>query len=213
VVIRVALADDDREVLDLLRALLTTDPGIECVFVATTAPDVIALTDQHRPDVLVLDIQMGDTNGLDTVSEVRRRHPDQRIVMLTTFGERTYIQRAIALAVDGFLLKSGDLLDLVHGIRVAHEGGVFLAPPVAAMVAEDLRRTMHPLQPNRTAQLSPRQSEVLDLLASGLSNAEIGTRLHVSEATVKAYVSALFLRLEVRNRVEAAFVRWREGDH
>jgi DNA-binding NarL/FixJ family response regulator len=212
VVIKVAIADDDREVLDLLTALLTTDPGIECVFVATTATDVLALTDQHRPDVLVLDIQMGDTNGLDTVSEVRRRHPDQRIVMLTTFGERAYIQRAIALAVDGFLLKSGDPLDLVHGIRVVHDGGVFLAPSVAVMVAEDLRRAMHPLQPTRTSRLSPRQSEVLDLLASGLSNAEIGTRLHVSEATVKAYVSALFLRLEVRNRVEAALVRWHERD-
>jgi DNA-binding NarL/FixJ family response regulator len=209
-VIQVGIADDDREVLDLLTALLSADPEIECVFVASTTPDVIALTDEHHPDVLVLDIQMGDSNGLDTVSDVRRRNPGQRIVMLTTFGEHIYIERAISLAVDGFLLKSGDPRDLVRGIRVAHDGGVFLAPSVAATVAEDLRHTMHPLEPNRTSQLSPRQTEVLDLLASGLSNAEIGTRLHVSEATVKAYVSALFVRLEVRNRVEAALVRWRD---
>lgn len=170
-------------------------------------------TAAHAPDVVLLDIRMPGMDGLTAAREIRRHRPDQAIIMLTTFGEADYVRQAVALGVNGFLLKAGDPHTLLDGIRSVVAGGACLSPPIAAMLIgehqsmaaarEDTTHTRAALD-----KLPARERDVLHLVAEGRSNAEIATALHLSEATVKGYLSATFTRLNVRNRVEAAVLCW-----
>jgi DNA-binding NarL/FixJ family response regulator len=212
-VIRVLVADDDREVRGTLRDILGSDPDVEIVAEATTGREAELLAQAHRPDVVLLDIRMPGTDGLAAAREIRRRRPGQRIVMLTTFGEAEYVRQAIALGVNGFLLKAGNPVELLAGLHVVMSGGACLSPTVATMVIEQGRTTADGGETAARARaalavLPVRERDVLELLAQGRTNAEIATTLHLSEATVKGYVSSAFTRLGLRNRVEAALLAW-----
>ncbi len=211
--IRVLVADDDREVRGTLRDILGSDPDVEIVAEATTGREAELLAQAHRPDVVLLDIRMPGTDGLAAAREIRRRRPGQRIVMLTTFGEAEYVRQAIALGVNGFLLKAGNPVELLAGLHVVMSGGACLSPTVATMVIEQGRTTADGGETAARARaalavLPVRERDVLELLAQGRTNAEIATTLHLSEATVKGYVSSAFTRLGLRNRVEAALLAW-----
>jgi DNA-binding NarL/FixJ family response regulator len=212
-VIRVLVADDDPQVRRSLCELLATDAVVDVVAEASTGREAELLTQAHRPDVVLLDIRMPGSDGLTAAQEIRRRRPGQRIVMLTTFGEADYVSRAIALGVNGFLLKAGDPTELLTGLHVVMAGGACLSPSVATMVIEQGQALAQGLETAaRTravlAELPGRERQVLELLAHGHTNAEIAAALHLSEATVKGYLSAVFTRLGLRNRVEAALLAW-----
>ncbi|WP_433338707.1 response regulator [Spirillospora sp. CA-294931] len=212
--IRVLLADDEAMIRAGVRAILTADPGIEVVAEAGDGRAAVELALSHRPDVAVLDIRMPRMDGLAAAEELRRAVPDTAVAMLTTFGEDEYIERALAGGVSGFLLKSGDPHELIAGVRAVAEGAAFLSPKVAHRVITELssgRMTRGTSARARTRALTPRETEVLALVGAGLSNQEIAARLHVVEGTVKAYVSAILARLEVRNRVQAAIVAYEAG--
>lgn len=152
-------------------------------------------------------------DGLAAAREIRRQRPSQRIILLTTFGEADYVRQAVALGVNGFLLKAGNPHALLDGLRSVTAGGACLSPPIAAMLIEDHQSLATARQDGDRAravleQLPAREREVLDLAAEGRSNAEIAVALHLSEATVKGYLSSTFTRLDVRNRVEAAILSW-----
>jgi DNA-binding NarL/FixJ family response regulator len=211
--VRVLVVDDDPLVRAGVRAVLCTDPSIRVVAEASDGRESVDLTDRHRPDVVLMDVRMPGMDGLAAVREIRRRHPEQRVVVLTTFGEAGYVREAIAVGVNGFLLKAGDPHDLVRGVHAVVTGAACLSPAVAAMVLEDARtREAHQATARASAEavgaLSPRERQVLDLVARGCSNAEIAGQLHLGEATVKGYLTAVFTRLGVRNRVEAALIAW-----
>ncbi len=153
-------------------------------------------------------------DGLGAAAEIRRTLPDVAVVMLTTFGEDQYVTAALGSGASGFLLKSGDPYELMAAIRAAHGGGAFLSPQIARRVIQQVssaRVNRQVAARDRVAVLSPREREVLALVGAGLSNAEIGERLFLVEGTVKAYVSAVLGRLEVRNRVQAAVVAYEAG--
>ncbi len=211
--IRVLVADDDPQVRRSLRELLATDPAVEVVAEASTGREAELLSQTHRPDVVLLDIRMPGSDGLTAAQEIRRQRPGQRIVMLTTFGEAEYVRRAVALGVNGFLLKAGDPAELLTGLHVVMAGGACLSPSVASMVIEQgqvLARGHETAARTRAllAELPARERQVLELLADGHTNSEIAAALHLSEATVKGYLSATFTRLGLRNRVEAALLAW-----
>lgn len=214
--IRVLVADDDPVLRAGLETILTSDEQVVVVAHAADGRRAVELTDQHRPDVVLMDIRMPGVDGLTAVEEIRRRRPDQRVVVLTTFGETDYVHRAVALGVNGFLLKAGDPHDLLRGLHAVVAGGACLAPSVAAMVMDEARSpTSAPAAASAARRavgdLPPREREVLGLVARGLSNAEIARELHLSEATVKGYLTTAFDRLGVRNRVEAALLAWQAG--
>jgi DNA-binding NarL/FixJ family response regulator len=172
------------------------------------------MVDRHRPDVVLMDIRMPVLDGLAATAEIRRRHPQQQVVLLTTFGDAEYVDRAVALGIDGFLLKSGDPLELLRGVRAVADGGASLSSSIAAMVLQRARGATTPLGDAATAAralagLPPREREVVDLVAEGLTNAEIAARLRLTETTVKGYLSASFARIGVTNRVQAALTVWR----
>lgn len=214
--IRVLLADDEAMVRAGVSAILASGGESEVVAEAGDGREAVELARAHRPDVALLDIRMPRLDGLTAAEEIVRTVPGTAVAMLTTFSEQSYVARALAAGATGFLLKSGDPYELMAGVRAVVEGAAFLSPKVARYVVEDLGRDGGRLARQeraraRVALLSPREREVLGLVGAGLSNPEIAARLHLVEGTVKAYVSAVLDRLEVRNRVRAAIVAYEAG--
>jgi DNA-binding NarL/FixJ family response regulator len=213
-VIRVLLADDEALIRAGVRAVLAAAPDIEVVAEAADGRSAVAAARAHRVDVALLDIRMPVLDGLAAAAELRAAVPGTAVVVLTTFGEDEYVDAALDAGVAGFLLKSGDPYELMAAVRAAHGGAAFLSPEVARHVIGRLaggvagrRRAARA----RVDALSPRERDVLLLLAEGLSNAEIGRRLYLVEGTVKAHVSALMTKLDVRNRVQAAVLAHEAG--
>ncbi len=212
--IRVLLADDEAMIRAGVRAILATDPAIEVVAEAGDGRAAIGGAQAHRPAVALLDIRMPVLDGLAAGAEIRRTVPETAVVMLTTFGEDEYIERALADGAAGFLLKAGDPRELIAGVHAVAGGGAYLSPAVARRVISrwsDGRHSRDRAARDRIADLTERETQVLTLLGEGLSNAEIGRRLFLVEGTVKAYVSTLLTRLGVRNRVQAAIVAFQAG--
>nr|WP_205616203.1 response regulator transcription factor [Streptomyces harenosi] len=211
------LADDEALVRAGVRAILASGGESEVVAEAGDGREAVELARAHRPDVALLDIRMPRLDGLAAGEEIVRTVPGTAVAMLTTFSERSYVARALSGGATGFLLKSGDPYELIAGVRAVAGGAAFLSPKVARYVVEDLggegsgRLAREARARARVARLSPREREVLGLVGAGLSNPEIAARLHLVEGTVKAYVSAVLDRLEVRNRVQAAIVAYEAG--
>jgi DNA-binding NarL/FixJ family response regulator len=215
--VRVLVADDEAMIRAGVRAVLAADPGIEVVAEAADGRAAVEGARAHRPDVALLDIRMPVLDGLAAAAEIRRVAPGVGVAMLTTFGEEEYIRRALGESgASGFLLKSADPRELIAGVRAVAGGAAYLSPLVARHVIADLggdagRRRRTEAARARLTPLTDREREVLALLGAGLSNAEIGARLHLVEGTVKAYVSSLLARLDVRNRVQAAVLAHEAG--
>jgi len=213
-VIRVLLADDEAMIRAGVAAILSADDAIEVVSEAGDGRQAVEQARATRPDVVLLDIRMPRLDGLAAAEEIRTLLPDTGVIMLTTFGEDTYIERALAGGASGFLLKSGDPRELLAGVHAVADGAAFLSPKVAHRVIAQLsgdRASRAATARDRIAALTARESEVLGLVGAGLSNAEIAAKLFVVEGTVKAYVSAILGRLGVRNRVQAAIIAHEAG--
>ncbi|MEU4675703.1 response regulator transcription factor [Micromonospora sp. NPDC023737] len=211
--VRVVLADDEAMIRAGVRAILATDPSIEVVAEAGDGRVAVELVRAHRPHVVLLDIRMPKLDGLSAAAEIRRLVPQTAAVMLTTFGEDDHIARALGHGASGFLLKAGDPRELIAGVHAVADGGAYLSPRVARRVIElgGGRLARRPAARDRTAALTEREREVLGLVGAGLSNAEIARRLHLVEGTVKTYLTSIFTRLEVRNRVQAAIIAYEAG--
>ncbi|MEV0810108.1 response regulator transcription factor [Micromonospora sp. NPDC050200] len=211
--VTVLLADDEALVRAGVRAVLAADPGIAVVAEAGDGRAAVELTRAHRPRVALLDIRMPKLDGLAAAAEIRRLVPATATVMLTTFGEDEHVARALGHGASGFLLKAGDPRELITGVRAVAEGGAYLSPRVARRVIElnGDRMARVPAARDRTAGLTDREREVLGLVGAGLSNAEIARRLFLTEGTVKGYLTSIFTRLDVRNRVQAAIIAYEAG--
>ncbi|MEV4807406.1 response regulator transcription factor [Nonomuraea sp. NPDC049421] len=212
--IRILLADDEAMIRAGVRAILESDPELDVVAEAGDGRQAVDLAISHHPDVALLDIRMPRLDGLAAAAEIRRAAPGTAVVMLTTFGEDDYIAKALDVGASGFLLKSGDPRELLAGIHAVAEGAAYLSPKVAQRVIAQLsggRMSKGAQARDRIEVLTEREREVLALLGAGLSNAEIARELHIVEGTVKAYVSAILTRLDVRNRVQAAIIAHEAG--
>ncbi|MGW5677245.1 response regulator [Streptomyces sp. NPDC003860] len=212
--VRVLLADDEALVRAGVRAILASEPGIEVVAEAGDGRRAVELALAHRPDVALLDVRMPGLDGLSAAAELRRLAPGVAPVMLTTFSEDEYIARALDSGVSGFLLKSGDPLELLAGVRAVADGAAYLSPQVAQRVIAQLGggRLSRSAEARRTLDpLTGREREVVALVGAGLSNAEIAAELHIVEGTVKAHVSAVLSRVGRRNRVELAILAYEAG--
>ncbi|WP_049572786.1 response regulator [Nonomuraea sp. SBT364] len=212
--IRILLADDEAMIRAGVRAILASDPELDVVAEAGDGREAVDLAISHHPDVALLDIRMPRLDGLAAAAEIRRAAPGTAVVMLTTFGEDDYIAKALDVGAGGFLLKSGDPRELIAGVHAVAGGAAYLSPKVAQSVIKQLaggRMSRGAAARDRIAGLTDREREVLALLGAGLSNAEIARTLHIVEGTVKAYVSAILTRLDVRNRVQAAIIAHEAG--
>ncbi|MEV7228178.1 MULTISPECIES: response regulator transcription factor [Polymorphospora] len=214
--IRVLVVDDQRLVRAGVGLLLQTAGGFEVVGEAGDGHEAVRLAERLRPDVILMDLRMPRTDGIEATRRILDRQPSARVLVLTTFADDVNIYGAIGAGAIGYLVKDGAPEELVDAVRRAARGETLLAPPVLARV---LRRALaaHDRErgPDRSwaalRSLSAREREVLALVGAGLSNAEIGVRLHLGVTTVKTHVSAVMEKLELRNRVQAAVLAHRLG--
>ncbi|WP_351230280.1 response regulator transcription factor [Streptomyces sp. NPDC002133] len=204
------IADDEPLIRAGIRMILTSDLEIEVVAEGANGREAVDLARAHSADVVLLDIQMPVMDGLTALSELRRTVPETRVVVLTTFGERENVLRALEHGGAGFLLKDTAPAELIRAVRAAAAGDAYLSPGATRHVVDQLasgRAAARSEQARaRVTALSAREREVLALLGEGLSNADAGRRLHMSEATVKTYVSRILAKLECDNRVQAALL-------
>ncbi|MGW2325785.1 response regulator [Streptomyces sp. NPDC001700] len=208
------VADDEAMVRAGVRAILARDSGIEVVAEAADGHEAIEAAHRHRPAVALMDIQMPRLDGITATARIYRDLPGTAVIMLTTFGEDDFIEHALRVGANGFLLKADDPRELLTGVHAVAAGGAYLSPRVATRVISGLRTgrmTRTPSSRHPVEQLTERETSVLTLLGAGLSNAEIASRLHLVEGTVKAHVSAILGKLGARNRVEAALAAWETG--
>ncbi|MDX2562453.1 response regulator transcription factor [Streptomyces sp. TX20-6-3] len=208
--IRVVIADDEPLIRAGIRMILTSDPEIEVVAEAANGREAVEATRAHAADVVLLDIQMPVLDGLSALPELRRAAPTARVIVLTTFGERDNVLRTLEHGGAGFLLKDTAPAELIRAVRAAAAGDAYLSPAATRHVVERLATGREAARAEeargRVAGLSEKERDVLALLGEGLSNADAGKRLHMSEATVKTYVSRILAKLDCENRVQAALL-------
>jgi DNA-binding NarL/FixJ family response regulator len=202
--IRVLIADDEDMVRSGFRLVLVREPDIDVVAEAVDGAQAVSEAERVKPDVVLMDIRMPILDGIEATRQIATGASGARVVVLTTFDEDAYVYGALRAGASGFLLKYAPADDLVHAIRVVAGGEAMLAPSVTRRVIEQFaRRAPDAGAAARVAQLSPREHEVLRLVARGLTNGEIAEQLVVSPATVKTHVARLLEKLDVRDRVQA----------
>ena len=208
--IRVVLADDHALVRQGFRRILEDEMDIEVIGEAGGGAEAIDLDQRLDPDVVVLDMNMPEINGLHAAIEILRRRPDRAILMLSMYDEVQYVRNALNAGIKGYILKNALETDLIRAVRAVAAGKRFLSPELAAAI-EGQPAGADAAADERFAQLSAREIQVLRLIAMGRTNREIGERLFISQKTVGVHVGNILAKLEVSGRVEAAAVAIRLG--
>ncbi|MFL6122823.1 response regulator [Actinophytocola sp.] len=207
--ITVLVADDEPLITAGINTVLQSAGDIDVLATVTDGRAAVAETVRRRPDVVLLDITMPGLDGLGALAELHTRAPQVKAVMLTSFGTEPNVLRALEQGAAGFVLKHCAPDELIRAVRAAHHGDAYLSPEVTrlvlGLVTPDGHLRRHAAA-TRLAVLSPRETEIAGLVAKGLSNAEIGRRVHMSEPTIKTYVSRVLTKLDCANRVEVALL-------
>jgi two-component system, NarL family, response regulator DevR len=202
--LRVMLVDDHEVVRSGVRALLQETDDIIVSAEAGTVREAVEEADRARPDVVVMDVRLADGSGIEATREIRARHPNTRVVMLTSFADDEALFASIMAGASGYVLKQVRSGELVRAIRTVGRGESLLDPAVTNAVLDRLRKGKRLLEDEKLARLSPQEERILGLVADGKTNKEIGDELDLAEKTVKNYVSSILSKLEVARRAEAA---------
>ena len=211
--IRVLIVDDDDLMRAGLRGVLSSDEHIELVGEADEGRAAAYRTRLLKPDVVLMDIRMPDLDGISATREVLAAFPDVKVVILTTFEQDDYIFGALSAGASGFLLKRTTPEELISAIHTIAAGDSLLAPSVTSRVIERMAGQPPPdaTRDARLGELTPREREVLELVARGLSNGEIATTLVIEESTVKTHVKRILGKLGARDRVQAVIFAYESG--
>jgi DNA-binding NarL/FixJ family response regulator len=202
--LKVMLVDDHEIVRQGLRALLEAEGDIEVVAEANNGPSAVSLASAHQPDVVVMDVRMPGGSGVEACRAIRDERPDAQVIMLTSFSDDEALFNSIMAGAAGFVLKQIRGRDLIDAVRTVGEGKSLLDPEVTKRVLERLRKAKFDERDPKLARLSAQEERILVLVGEGLTNREIAARIHLSDKTVKNYVSTILQKLEVARRAEAA---------
>ena len=208
----VLVADDQAMIRAGLRKLLEAEQDLAVVGEAGDGEDAVAEARRLRPDVVLMDIRMPVLDGIEATRRIVAAQPATRVLVLTTFGLDTYVFEALRAGASGFMLKDAPPEELIAAVRIVAAGDALLAPSVTRAVVEEFARGPAPApRPPALDELTPREREVLDLLARGLSNPEICSELVISEATAKTHVARILQKLGLRDRVQAVIYAYESG--
>jgi DNA-binding NarL/FixJ family response regulator len=210
----VLIADDQALVRVGLRKILENEPGTTVVGEAVDGEDAVAVSGRLRPDVVLMDIRMPVLDGIEATRRIVRAQSGTRVLILTTFGLDTYVYDALRAGASGFMLKDAPPEEITGAVRIVASGEALLAPAVTRAVIEEFVR-QRPASPTAApppvSELTPREREVFDLLARGLSNPEICEQLVISEATAKTHVARILQKLDLRDRVQTVIYAYESG--
>src|SRR6516164_3236129 len=214
VITRCLIVDDQAMVREGFAAVLTAQPGLLVVGQAADGADAVHQTLHLQPDVVLMDVRMPVMDGLQAARQILRAAtgPERpRVLMLTTFDLDEYVYEALRAGASGFLLKDATAAELVHAVRIVAAGDALLAPSVTRRLIEDFARQPHSGPPPSLSALTPRETEVLRLIAHGLSNTEISDTLVIAEQTTKTHVGRILGKLDLRDRAQAVVLAYETG--
>ncbi|HEK9102798.1 TPA: response regulator transcription factor [Bacillus pseudomycoides] len=214
--IRIMIVDDQSLIRDGLAMLLNLRPELEVVGTANDGDEVVQRAEQLQPEIILMDIRMPRTNGVEGTRLIRERFPNMKVLMLTTFNDSELIFEALEQGASGYLLKDMETDVIVQAILTVHGGGAVLPQDITAQIVKELKRTKvmdisEQNQPKQMEQLTEREIDVLRELGFGLNNKEIAEKLFITEGTVKNHVSNVISKLELRDRTQAAIYAVRYG--
>jgi DNA-binding NarL/FixJ family response regulator len=210
--VRVLIVDDQALVRTGFRMILEAERDVEVVGEAVNGAEAVAETLRLAPDVVLMDVRMPELDGIEATRRLLAHvGVETKVVMLTTFDMDEYVYEALRAGASGFLLKDAPPEQLVDGIRAVASGDALLAPSITRRVIEEFLRRPSPAPRTDLAELTPRELEVLQHVARGLSNAEIAAELFVSETTVKTHVARVLQKLDLRDRVQAVVLAYESG--
>ncbi|MFF0739898.1 response regulator [Streptomyces sp. NPDC004111] len=213
--VRVLLADDQPLVRAGLRVLMTDTPDLVVVGEAGNGDEALALVAETGPDVVVMDIRMPGTDGIEATRRITVGHPGVRVLMLTTFDDDAYVHGSLRAGASGFVVKDMALEEILAAIRVVAAGDALIAPGVTRRLIAEFAARPEPAPPAALppalGQITGREREVLTHIGRGLSNSEIAAALFISVATVKAHVARLFTKLDARDRVQLVIIAYDTG--
>lgn len=208
---KVIICDDQAIIRDGLELLLKLEKDIEIVGLAQDGAEAVELVDQAPPDLILMDLKMPGMNGVEATRRIRARHPDVKVLVLTTYDGDEWVFDAIRAGAAGYLLKDTPREVVIEAIRGTVAGKSFVDPVVTGKLLEQLANKQEQPASLITDKLTDREVDVLHLIARGLSNAEIAEELHLSEGTVRNHVSAIFAKLDVADRTQAAILAIQHG--
>jgi DNA-binding NarL/FixJ family response regulator len=211
VTIRVLVADDQSMVRAGFRMLLAGDEDIDVVAEASNGLEAVEKAARFEPTVVLMDIRMPELDGLEATRRILAADDSARVLILTTFDLDEYVYEALRAGASGFVLKDDPPEQLIAAIRTVAAGDALLSPTVTRRVIDRFTRIPRPTPPKELEELSERELEVFRLIARGLSNAEIGQELYISETTVKTHVTHILQKLNLRDRVQAVVLAYQTG--
>jgi DNA-binding NarL/FixJ family response regulator len=209
--IRVLVADDHSMVRAGFRMLLTGERDIEVVAEASNGLEAVAKTKLLNPGVILMDIRMPEIDGIEATRRILAANSAARILILTTFGLDEYIYEALCVGASGFMLKDDPPEQLISAVRTVAVGNALLSPAITKRVIRQFTRIPRAAPPKEFGELTEREHEILRLIATGLSNAEIGHQVYISETTVKTHVTHILQKLGLRDRVQAVVLAYQTG--
>ena len=209
--IRVLVADDQSMVRAGFRMLLSGEPDIEVVAEASNGIEAVDKAARFRPSVVLMDIRMPELDGLQATRRILSDDQSTRVLILTTFDLDEYVYEALRAGASGFVLKDDPPEQLLAAIRIVARGEALLSPAITKRVIEKFTRIPHPHPPKELGELTERELDVLRLIARGLSNAEIGQELYISDVTVKTHITHILQKLNLRDRVQAVVLAHEAG--
>ena len=209
--IRILLADDHALFRQGLKSLLETEPDLRVIGEAQTGRDAVRYAADTKPDVILMDIQMPELDGVRATQSILEINPKANVIILTMYRQDNYVFEAVKAGARGYLLKDADASELIDAIRQVFDGDTLLDPEMAKNVLEDFKVKRESLPVERHHDLTDREAAILRLLAQGSSNQEIALKLNISEKTVRNRLSEIFAKLQLNNRTQAALYAIREG--
>ncbi len=214
-VIGILIVDDEELVRTGFRMILESEDDFEVLGEASNGNEAVEMAESLQPEVILMDIRMPGMDGLEATRQIvgAEKSPSSRVLILTTFDQDEYVYQALRAGASGFLLKRTPAATLVEGIRVIADGDALLAPSVTRRLIDQFARSPEPGKPEPKALqlLSPREREVLALVARGLSNGECAEQLFMSEGTVKTHVKRIYTKLDLRDRTQAVIFAYEAG--
>jgi DNA-binding NarL/FixJ family response regulator len=209
--IRVLVADDQSMVRAGFRMLLSGEADIEVIAEASNGIEAVDKAARFRPTVVLMDIRMPELDGLEATRRILAADKAARVIVLTTFDLDEYVYEALRAGASGFVLKDEPPEQLLAAIRIVARGEALLSPGITKRVIEKFTSISHPEPPMQVAELTDREIDVFRLIARGLSNAEIGQELHISDTTVKTHITHILQKLNLRDRVQAVVLAYETG--